>query len=70
LRLSADQGNPGGQYFYGRCLEHGDGIKQDLINAVRYYELASVAIPWARVAYGCCLEDGKGIAVDLTLAAE
>jgi serine/threonine protein kinase len=40
-KLSADQGDPFGQEYYGRCLEDGKGVAQDMTQAIKYYRLAA-----------------------------
>jgi TPR repeat protein len=38
FKLSADQENADGQFYYGRCREHGRGVAVNLSAAVRYYK--------------------------------
>jgi TPR repeat protein len=40
-KLSANQGDPYGQCYYGLCLEHGQGTDIDLTLAASYYKLAA-----------------------------
>ena len=55
----ADHGDAEAQVQYGRLLELGKGVKQDLVEAGRYYEMsASQENPHGCVAYGWYLESG------------
>jgi TPR repeat protein len=38
---SVDQGNPSGQYHFGRCLENGIGIGRDATRAADSYLLSA-----------------------------
>jgi TPR repeat protein len=40
-KLSADQGNPFGQYNYGFCLTNGAGVERNLMEAAKYYKLSA-----------------------------
>jgi TPR repeat protein len=69
-RLSAEQGNAKGQYWFGHCLVHGRGIKQDLIRRAEYYRLsAGQGNARGQYNFGVCLENGAGTWTDLTMAA-
>jgi hypothetical protein len=70
-RLSAEQGNARGQFNFGFCLEHGQGVAKDLVRAAEFYHLsAEQGNVEAQLQFGFCLEHGQGVPKDLVRAAE
>lgn len=71
LHAAALRGDPGAQCAMGHRYLHGDGVKADSAEAVRWYRLAS-AQGWAEAdgTLGFCFEYGIGVAKDDVLAAE
>jgi serine/threonine protein kinase len=68
--MSADQGNAFGQYNYGICLNHGQGIAKNLSEATRYFKMsADQGNADAQNGYGICLKNGEGVAKNLSEAA-
>jgi TPR repeat protein/serine/threonine protein kinase len=66
FKLSADQGNAGGQTCYGVSLRDGKGVPMDLGMAAHYFKLsADQGYVSGQACYGACLRDGKGIPMDL-----
>jgi uncharacterized protein len=60
LKLSADQGNAYGAYYYGRLL-----ADKDYTKAPKYYKIAAdQGLPQAQYFYAKALKDGRGIAQD------
>jgi len=50
----------------GLCYKFGDGVKKDLKEALRYYQLASDrGYPEAQTHLGLCYENGNGVERDL-----
>jgi TPR repeat protein len=39
-KLAADRGYAPAQYNYGLCLERGDGVERDLLDAANYFRMA------------------------------
>ena len=39
--MAADQGEARGRFNYGLCLANGQGVEQDVCEAVRYYKMAA-----------------------------
>lgn len=69
LRLSAEQGDPFGEYLLGCCFDYGVGVSQDVNEAARCYERAAVlGCAWAQNDYGFVLQHGIGVSRDLTQA--
>ncbi len=68
---AALRGDPGAQCAMGHRYLHGDGVKADSAEAVRWYRLAA-AQGWAEAdgTLGFCFEYGIGVARDDALAAE
>jgi TPR repeat protein len=70
-KLSADQGDAGGQSNYGFCLEHGRGVNMDLKMAAYYYKLSADQKDAAgQFNYGYCREKGKVVEKDLILTEQ
>jgi TPR repeat protein len=60
LKISADQNNAYGAYYYGRLL-----ADKDYTKAPKYYKIAAdQGIPPAQYFYAKALKDGRGIAQD------
>ena len=69
LRDKAEQGHADAQSRLGRCYEHGDGVKVDMKEAVRWYEAAAAqGHADAQSRLGWCYEHGDGVKVDLRAA--
>ena len=69
-KMAADKGDADAQCKYGQCLEKGEGVSQNLIEAVRYYKMAAdQGHAEAQARYGHCLEKGQGVSQDLSAAA-
>jgi TPR repeat protein len=76
-KKAADGGFLIGAYNYGRCLERGNGVDQNLTEAIRYYEIAAneggradEGYPRASFALARCLEEGMNGTLDLKAAAK
>jgi TPR repeat protein len=72
LKLSAEKGDPSGQFIIGCMAENGIGAIDsiDPLTASRYYEKCSDEFAAASVCFGWCLQTGFGIPIDFTIAAE
>jgi TPR repeat protein len=72
LKLSAETGNPDGQFVVAGMAENGIGIfdSVDLDLAVRNYERCSDLRPARAACFAWCLQTGRGIPIDFTVAAE
>jgi TPR repeat protein len=65
LRRSAEGGDPNCQDFLGDCFLAGDGVEQDLSEAVRWYKTsAQQGLPWAQNDLAECFEFGRGVQQD------
>jgi TPR repeat protein len=63
FKLSADQGNPYGQFAYGNCAEYGKGMSIDLAEAAKCYKLsADQDMLDAQFHYAVALANGIGVA--------
>jgi TPR repeat protein len=70
-KLSANQGHSGGQFCYGLCLEHGQGVSMNYSEAAKYYKLsANQGHSFGQYFYGHCLETGQGVSVNYSEAAQ
>jgi TPR repeat protein len=71
FKLSADQGDPDGQCFYGLCLRDGKGISPDLRAAAHYLKLsADQQNHFGQYYWAMCLLTGSGLQCDLSSAIE
>lgn len=41
FKMSADAGNDDGMYSYANCLRDGQGIEQNLSEALKYYKMSA-----------------------------
>jgi hypothetical protein len=58
-------------YNFGRCLEYGKGIDQNVLRAAKYYRLsAEQQNASAQNSFGICLERGIGVQKNMLLAAQ
>ena len=69
LRLSAAQGNPGGQLNLGVAYNNGNGIKQNYQEAMKWYRLsAEQGTSMAQSYLGDMYANGQGVPQDYTQA--
>jgi TPR repeat protein len=61
-KMSSDQGNPRGMFFYADMLEYGKGVPMDMAAAVRLYELAAAKGNTQALGHlGWLAVEGKGV---------
>ena len=69
LRSRADGGDAVAQFNLGACFEKGQGVKQDYIKAVKYYQLfADQGNSDAQFNLGACYHNGEGVEISKTEA--
>jgi hypothetical protein len=65
-KLLADKGDAAAQSVYGRCLQDGNGVGVDEMQACEYFKRSAAGgNSDAQVDYGYCLEHGIGASLDL-----
>jgi TPR repeat protein len=70
FKLSADQGNANGQYWYGICLRDGTGTSENQSEAAKYFKLsADEGYPPAQYDYGRCLLNARGVSRNVAEAS-
>jgi hypothetical protein len=63
--LSGNQGHVDVQLYFACCLEHGNGISIDSVEAARYFKLSADGnCPIGALKWADCLEHGKGVGAD------
>jgi hypothetical protein len=69
---AARQGHPGALFALGRMSEEGDGMRQNYLQAMRYYSLAVKysGLPEAHFALGQMFFHGRGVPQDYLKAIE
>jgi hypothetical protein len=68
-RSLAEQGDPRAQYVLATMYDNGDGVAEDIVEAVRWYgRAAQHGLPAAQAAIGTAYARGEGVRHDYTLA--
>ena len=65
IKAKADQGDAKAQDNLGDCYRKGDGVKKDLVEAVKWYrKSADQGDANAQGNLGCCYQNGFGVEKD------
>jgi TPR repeat protein len=71
FKLSADQNDADGQFYYGLSLFEGRGVPIDYVLAAKYFKFSADQNDAAgQFHYGLCLFKGRGVPIDYVLAAK
>ena len=70
-RKDAEQGDANAQFNLGVCYENGQGVEEDVNEAVRWYRKAAAqGVAEAQLNLGVCYANGLGVAEDATEAVK
>ena len=69
-RKSAEQGNPDGQIHLGDCYLEGKGVKQDYVEAVKWYRKSAELNTKGKIYLAVCYLQGIGVNQDYTEAVK
>ena len=76
FRVSAELGEPAAQYMLGMRFQKGEGVEQDMAEAVKWYRRAAeeserhAAFPAAQASLGECYRKGDGVGQDYAEAVK